>query len=579
MWTRWLKRLATAAGCQAAFLCVANLASAQDEGPPPMALPLNAPPPAVASPAPSAPAGGNITISRDELRKLIDEAIREHDAKRVPVLPVSRPSGEEQPIQGAAPKASDELSKVVNDIISQREKTKADVDAKKKADGYTVGEGLGMTARWNHGVWIETADKAFKAHVGGRLQYDAVSVWAPANVQTGRGGIGNFDDGVNPRRARLDVEGTFWEFADFYVQYDFVNTYDVRSGTVAASQAPLSAATVENTPAPTDLWITLTHLPYFGNIRIGNQKPTIGFEHLTSSRYLNFMERSLQFDAYLEEGNNGFSPGISAFNTFGEEERATWAVGMFKTTRNIFGWNPGDGELGVTGRLTALPYYADNGRYLVHLGMGMAYKDLDDDVFRFRARTELRNAPAALHNIAAIARAVGDNETLWNPEFVVNYGPWTLQSEYTAALVNGVRNITSTPTQTNVAVSERQYFTQGAYVELLRFLTGEHREYNKKTGSFGRVIPNRNFFTVRDEEGCRITSLGAWQVGARYSWLNLNNNGINGGEIRDLTLGLNWFLNPNLKFQWNYSYGYRTIPNGTSDGDFQGIGMRMAFDF
>ncbi|MBX9681738.1 MAG: hypothetical protein K2X38_23515 [Gemmataceae bacterium] len=580
---RWWKRLAAAAGCQAALLCVANLATAHENAPlppppvPPLAAPLS--PPAAIDVAPSASAPGSITISRDELRKLIDEAIKEHDSKRVPALPVSRPSGTREPIQGAAPKASDDLSKVVNDIIGQREKAKADADAKKKADGYVVGDNLGMTAKWNHGLWLETADKAFKVHVGGRTQFDVVSVWAPRNVMTGRGGVGDYDDATNFRRARLAVEGTFYEVIEFNCEYDFLNTFDERGGTVAASQAPLGPGTVANTPAPTDLWVALTHIPYLGTIRFGNQKPPIGFEHMTSSRFLNFMERSFAFDAFLEEGNNGFSPGIAITNTIGEQERATFAVGAFKTTRNIFGWNPGDGEYGVTGRVTALPYFKDDGRYLVHLGMGMSYKDLDDDIARFRARTALRNGPAVLHTIAAIARVVGDNEVLWNPELVANWGPWTLQSEYQYAVINGVTRITNTPTQTNANVSQRQYVAHGGYVEVLRFLTGEHREYNKKSASFGRVIPNRNFFSVRGEDGFRITSLGAWQIGARYQRLDLDDNGINGGKIDDVTIGLNWFLNPNLKFQWNYSYGYRTVIGGNSSGDFQGIGMRVAFDF
>ena len=62
---------------------------------------------------------------------------------------------------------------------------------------------------------------------------------------------------------------------------------------------------------------------------------------------------------------------------------------------------------------------------------------------------------------------------------------------------------------------------------------------------FNRVVPKHNY---RPSEG----TWGAWQVGLRYDWLDLNSGQISGGQNQDCTLGLNWFLNPNLRFQLNY---------------------------
>ena len=53
------------------------------------------------------------------------------------------------------------------------------------------------------------------------------------------------------------------------------------------------------------------------------------------------------------------------------------------------------------------------------------------------------------------------------------------------------------------------------------------------------------------ENGCNLFSRGAWQVGARYSWIDLNDNGINGGLMRQHTLGLNWYLHRFVKIQVN----------------------------
>ena len=435
---------------------------------------------------------------------------------------------------------------------------------------FIVGNNLGLTARWNNGLFLETVDKAFKVHVGGRTQWDWVGFTADDRVETGVGGVGPINDGVNPRRTRLLVEGTFYEVIDFTAEYDFLgNTFNA-DPTVAAN-----AKNIENTPGPTDLWATITHIPWIGNVRFGNMKPPISFEHLTSSRWLNFMERSYAFDTYIGGTNNGFIPGIQMFNWI-ESERMTGAVGIFKNNQTVFGWNVGDGEYDVTGRVTALPFYRDEGRYLVHVGLGASHRDLDDHVARIRARTLLRNGPFTLQTRLADVTVGGASQTVVVPEFAVVWGPWTLQSEYYGSWIPDATLPAGTPP------SKGTYFTQSAYVELLYFLTGENRPYSRTGGSgaaFGRVIPYRNFFLVRGEDGRRAFGPGAWQIGGRFSWIDLDNSGVLAGTLYDMTLGLNWFLNPNMKFQWNYSLAFRNAPGATSDGNLQGFGMRMALDF
>jgi phosphate-selective porin len=72
---------------------------------------------------------------------------------------------------------------------------------------------------------------------------------------------------------------------------------------------------------------------------------------------------------------------------------------------------------------------------------------------------------------------------------------------------------------------------------------------------------------------------GAWQVGVRYSHVDLNNRGINGGLLDDLTVGLNWILNPKAKIQWNDEWVRRHGIDAPSNGDMHAFGMRMQFDF
>ena len=53
----------------------------------------------------------------------------------------------------------------------------------------------------------------------------------------------------------------------------------------------------------------------------------------------------------------------------------------------------------------------------------------------------------------------------------------------------------------------------------------------------------------------------------------------NGGILNSLTLGVNWFLNPNLKFQFNYDITYRSQVAQTDPAWINAGGVRMAFDF
>ncbi len=147
-------------------------------------------------------------------------------------------------------------------------------------------------------------------------------------------------------------------------------------------------------------------------------------------------------------------------------------------------------------------------------------------------------------------------------------GSLTVQAEYTGQwLTNAIAAN---------GVNQGTVFYHGGYVEALYFLTGEHQNYDKRDGVFGRTIPLRNYEWRRGETA---QGFGALQAGVRVSYLDLNDKAIQGGQIFDITAGLNWFLNPNAKFQFNYVAEYRSNTPGVPDGWINGLGARVAFDF
>jgi phosphate-selective porin OprO/OprP len=260
-----------------------------------------------------------------------------------------------------------------------------------------------------------------------------------------------------------------------------------------------------------------------------------------------------------------------------ENKRATYQFGFFKNNNNANAYGVGDGEYATDGRLTWLPWYDEDskGRGLLHLGIAGSLRDPDAGVVRYRSRGSLRNGPSSFNPVFAdTGTFFADQQQQIGAEAALVYGSWLVQAEYF-----GSNNTNARPLVGPGAFGD--VYVDGYYIETLYFLTGEHRAYDHERGAFGRVVPLENWFLVRTEDGV-CHGWGAWQLGARYSKLDLNNSGINGGVIQDVTLGLNWFWNPNMKWQFNYVVQDRVAPasvGAAGNGTINGLGIRFAHDF
>ena len=492
---------------------------------------------------------------------------------------------------------------------------------KKPEDPYEVGSDLGLKSRWDKDgggmLTEESANKDFRVKIGGRTQVDASAFSAAPgpNQPPNEGGLDpGLADTVNFRRARFRIEGRMYEVYDWAAEYDFVNQINVNNETYPTERdaGPLTAIT--------DLWLQVRELPILGTVRIGNQKDPYGYEHLTSSRWLNFMERSYAQDAFEGPFNNGFVPGIQVMNS-NEEGDIGWQVGEFKTTTNPFGFSNSSGGSMTVGRLVYLPVFEDEGRKLVHLAISgrtmeprRQYTSFDrktglpigDEItaVRFRSRGDIRNGPPGpLNSIYADSGLLQGNwQNMIGLEFVGNSGPWSFQSEYFGSWLYNARTTSFGGLNTNgfqppPGTSVGTVYYQAGYAEVLYFLTGESRTYSKIEYRVDRPIPHNNFYALRDRSARRNqwnVSEGAWQVGARYNYLCLNDSGVNGGVLNGVTLGLNWLLNPNARVYFNYDLTHREFvstpwtktdgvvtpgPSYNGSGFINGFGTRLAFDF
>lgn len=421
-----------------------------------------------------------------------------------------------------------------------------------------------LMGSWTNGLRFRSGDGAFNIHVGGNAQIDSTWLIGPNSAFSlpNNGGLSGIGGAAASflRRARLRVEGDIYDQFDFIVEYDFANAANDNSG-----QQPPSFGNLAGEPAPTNIWMQVRDVPYIGSVRIGNLVKPIGMTNNTSQAFLPFMERADNNDAFYGPFDSGFALGVAARNHT-EDERATWQVGIYRPSTNVFGVALKKLEWGA--RVTALPVYQDDGRVLVHVGFGTLNGELVQNQFRLRARPELRNGPGFANPVLVDTGNVnGSRQYTLAPEFAAVLGSWTVQAEWAGQFF----------TQATAAGKPDQgtVLFHGGYAEVLYFLTGEHQEYKKADGAFGRVVPNRNLRMKRGE-GC--SGWGAWQVGARFSYLDLNDKAIRGGVVYDWTAGVNWYWNPNMKVQLNYILEHRDQP-GVNPTWINGVGVRGAYDF
>ncbi|MEK6237994.1 MAG: porin, partial [Planctomycetales bacterium] len=161
-------------------------------------------------------------------------------------------------------------------------------------------------------------------------------------------------------------------------------------------------------------------------------------------------------------------------------------------------------------------------------------------------------------------------------ESVFNMGPLQITGEFMKAWLQ------------RDAASGRNVDFQGGYLYVSYFLTGEHIPWNRELGILGRVEPIESFIRVskcKCERGVE-RGRGAWQVAARLSHADLNDDDVFGGVGRSATLALNWHWNSHSQLQFNYIIGRIndrvTVLNGGAavvSGEYQIAGTRFVIDF
>jgi phosphate-selective porin OprO and OprP len=493
-------------------------------------------------------------------------------------------------------------------------KTKTADDAKAKLladEGFVVASDLSMKAQWNingpSGVSFSTPNGDFKSHIGFYMQEDFNWFSQSRNLRN-PSQLNDFTDGTFFRRIRPFWEGTAYDTFEWNIMPAFEQ--------------------IQNNLINLDeVYVGAYGIPGIGRVRVGHMKIPQGLEgnQWSSSRAMTFQENA----AYTEAFYNIFGVGIAFMNSF-FDDRMTYQAMFYRndtsyTRNNNTGTDFGDGSYAATGRLSALLLDEYEDRHLLHVGLSGTYRKAErndtlngtagPDQVILQARPELRDAQGAFGTGGTLP---GDNNRLVSTgvlsasgtgvvgtELLYILGPFSAQAEWAVDYVNdatsgtpAVRGVPATRTAPAVAARASTINTQtrsfdGGYVQMSYFLTGETRQYDKAFGRIGsNYIANRpfsNFWLKRDENGNTTWGSGAWEVAARYSYLNLNDGTIQGGVLGGTSLGLNWYLCNNVKCQFEYITSQRwdkgtspsasTGPGGNVPGFVEGFGTRVQFQY
>ena len=439
------------------------------------------------------------------------------------------------------------FSQQLNEMKAQQDAQASDiVTLKAPPSGSTV-----IPSLPNGKPMLATADKSFTANIRAIVMFDAGAYLQKDHLpSTITGTASHLNNGTNFRRARFGIDGKLFKDFDYALIYEF-------GGSGAEDAGHIQEA-----------WAQYNGLKPL-RIRIGAFEPNIGLSAATSTSQMPFMERpsSAEIARGVAAGDSRSAIQVASNGIFGEGDSGIatrWFVSGAVTGNTVstvnstggFATQPFGEQEAIIGRVALAPF--DSTNWQAHFGFNAQYVFRPNDAtggtaanprypVQLRDRPELRIDATRLVDTGAIdARHV----TVYGGEAGLTVRNFLVEGEYFKYKIDR-RQATATA---NLGDPDFDgWYVQGVYV-----ITGEPRPYNPAEARFDAPKMAYNFNPAAG-------TWGAWEIGARYSDINLNWNdgvfgratpagGIRGGEQKIYTVGLNWYLNPAIRLMLDYSH-------------------------
>jgi len=355
------------------------------------------------------------------------------------------------------------------------------------------------------GFFIHSQDNSYNLRIGGYMQADG-RFYLSEPKPTGSEFL--------IRRLRPYFEGTVGKYYDFRFMTDFGQ----------------GATTLQDAYADIHYW------PQF-RLRLGKFREPVGLERLEEDRALKFVERGLP-TALVPDRDLGFNFHGDLF-----AQRLEYALGLFNGTPDNTATAYSDNNDGkdFAGRIFVHPFADTSLEYARQLGFGIAgtygdersttidstYKSTGQNVFFTYAKGVIAAGP----------------RYRYSPQFDYYWRSFGLLGEY----VQNTQRLLLPSSKT--AAHPQPISNQAWQLAATCLLTGEDATY-------GQVKPRRDFDPIGG-------GIGAWELAARVGQLLIDRDVYQYGfasqptssmEAFEWMLGVNWYLNRNVKMQFDYEH-------------------------
>ena len=368
--------------------------------------------------------------------------------------------------------------------------------------------------------------KAWSApKIVGRMYLDSVN-FIDQNDTSRRADVnGNMQNGAGLRELRLGANGSGYDSFDYRVEFAFHNN----NGRVAL----------------TDNWMGVNNVPLLGYVRAGHFKPETGLYYSMNPSNASAME-------YVTPANVfglGRRIGISSVNLFADD-RIRLFFGVFQSRGTDLDRSLQEDNQGQTVnlRLSAAPWFAQEGKCVLHLGGHWEYVGTDNKSATLSAKPGTFSWATPTLNSGTFANDYSHRGGL---EFAYQNGRFSTRSELHAGSFS--------------ADGQPGRHLYGAYVELAYFLTDDFRSYNLKSGVFGAPKVKQNFHPFNHCDWNLIDGFGAWQAVFQWGytgmddWRKTNQEEHFGGHQNDFVVGLTWFWTPQMRWMFEYVHSRQNI--------------------
>lgn len=271
------------------------------------------------------------------------------------------------------------------------------------------------------------------------------------------------------------------------------------------------------------------------NIRLGYYHEPFGVDRIGSTNF-KFIETS------------------SADKTFGSSRKLGVSYIYNQTYFNFMGGVFSDGNINkanqlnqgytLSGKFIGRPVAGD-GR-LLHLAVAPRFSSNSEEIrFNGGVPTSLLSGEDNRFVSATIDRVI--NQWKMEAELIAIYRKWYVEGHYLIAHVNraGVEN----------------YNGQGGYVQGGYMILGEKQNYNPVTGMVANAAPK------------------SLEILCRYNRTNLNDAGIMGGRLSDVSVAMNYFINKYIAARINYVHVMTSDNAPAGADDFDLVQARLQFAF